>query len=222
MVEALNHSWQRGGVEESKGPFNKTGSLQPQCARYFHTHHHVISKPNDFENVRLEKGERVEMAFGKRPAKNQVRRSTKNPAPQAPKAPPIPAQANCTQPLESQAQLSTSLASRPLPIPFRPHIGHSAVSNTRTQNVPRPVAYSLPSSGLEQSTSLIQRREASGAVLESWQERTTDHSNQDPILRDLIASKFDTVITSIDSESFSGDEEELGAESILLTHNALR
>ena len=157
------------------------------------------------------------MAFGRKPAKSQVPRSTKNPPPPPPpppRGPAIPAQANCTQSLDSQAQQSTNLASRPLP--FRPHLGHITVSNNHTRNAPQPVACSSPSSGLEQSTSLIERREASEAVPESWQGRPTNHSNQNPTLRDLIASKFDTVITSIDSESFSGDEQELGTESTFL------
>lgn len=36
------------------------------------------------------------------------------------------------------------------------------------------------------------------------------HVNQEPALYDLICSKFDAVITSIDGESFSGDRRELG------------
>ena len=36
------------------------------------------------------------------------------------------------------------------------------------------------------------------------------HFDQEPALYDLIYSKFDAVITSIDEESFSGDRRELG------------
>lgn len=40
--------------------------------------------------------------------------------------------------------------------------------------------------------------------------RVPNFPNQQPALYDLIYSKFDAVITSIDEESFSGDKEELG------------
>lgn len=42
-------------------------------------------------------------------------------------------------------------------------------------------------------------------------DRIPNFSHQEPALYDLICSKFDAVITSIDEESFSGDRQELGA-----------
>ena len=42
-------------------------------------------------------------------------------------------------------------------------------------------------------------------------DRIPSFSHQEPALYDLICSKFDAVITSIDEESFSGDRQELGA-----------
>jgi hypothetical protein len=41
-------------------------------------------------------------------------------------------------------------------------------------------------------------------------ERVSTIWNQQPALYDLISSKFDAVITSIDGENFSGDRRELG------------
>ncbi|MCJ1475267.1 hypothetical protein MMC13_003929 [Lambiella insularis] len=45
--------------------------------------------------------------------------------------------------------------------------------------------------------------------LDDWDHRRTDHLNRGPAICDLISSKFDAVITSIDGEVFSGDEREL-------------
>lgn len=140
--------------------------------------------------------------FGKRPENSRVRRSS----------PPLPARTHLAKPVENRAQLSQTSATRPLQIPFQGHDGYDPASNSLSQNLLTPVAYSSPSSGLDQPTSLIQEANATGAVLEPWQQRATEASNQPPSLCDLIASKFDAVITSIDSESFSGDERELGAE----------
>lgn len=47
--------------------------------------------------------------------------------------------------------------------------------------------------------------------LDHCQENFADISKQDAALCDLISSKFDAVLTSIDGESFSGDERELGS-----------
>lgn len=41
-------------------------------------------------------------------------------------------------------------------------------------------------------------------------DRIPDLTHQKPALYDLIYSKFDAIITSIDEESFSGDRQELG------------
>lgn len=46
--------------------------------------------------------------------------------------------------------------------------------------------------------------------LSPWQRRGSDYPTQDAAICDLISSKFDAVITSIDGEIFSGDEKELG------------
>ena len=46
--------------------------------------------------------------------------------------------------------------------------------------------------------------------LSPWQRRGTDHPTRDAAICNLISSKFDAVITSIDGEIFSGDEKELG------------
>ena len=46
--------------------------------------------------------------------------------------------------------------------------------------------------------------------LSQFRQDTTNALNPDSALSDLISSKFDAIITSIDGESFSGDERELG------------
>lgn len=46
--------------------------------------------------------------------------------------------------------------------------------------------------------------------LDQSRENAITVSNPDPALCDLISSKLDAIITSIDGESFSGDERELG------------
>ena len=46
--------------------------------------------------------------------------------------------------------------------------------------------------------------------IDAWHNRTTDCRNTGAALCDLISSKFDTVLTLIDGERFSGDERELG------------
>ena len=43
----------------------------------------------------------------------------------------------------------------------------------------------------------------------AWQQQGTQYLNQGAALCDLISSKFNTVITLIDGERFSGDEREL-------------
>lgn len=45
--------------------------------------------------------------------------------------------------------------------------------------------------------------------MDDWDHRGSDHLNRGPAICDLISSKFDAVITSIDGEVFSGDEREL-------------
>ena len=43
-----------------------------------------------------------------------------------------------------------------------------------------------------------------------WHCKSTDYLNRGAALCDLISSKFDSILTSIDGEKFSGDERELG------------
>ena len=47
-------------------------------------------------------------------------------------------------------------------------------------------------------------------------DRLPSTSNQDPALYDLISSKLDAILTSIDEEMFSGDRRELGNNSVAL------
>jgi hypothetical protein len=42
-----------------------------------------------------------------------------------------------------------------------------------------------------------------------WRQQSTQYLNQGAALYDLISSKFNSVVTSIDNERFSGDEHEL-------------
>jgi len=45
--------------------------------------------------------------------------------------------------------------------------------------------------------------------MSEWQRQGTQYLNQGAALYDVISSKFDRVLTSIDSETFSGNEDEL-------------
>ncbi|RFU29973.1 hypothetical protein B7463_g6361, partial [Scytalidium lignicola] len=56
---------------------------------------------------------------------------------------------------------------------------------------------------------LLDEPHASGGPLTLWQPHDTQYPNQGPQLCDLISSKFNAVITSIDGGKFSGDENEL-------------
>lgn len=52
--------------------------------------------------------------------------------------------------------------------------------------------------------------------LGGWQQKTTDCLNRGAALCDVIGTKFSDVISMIDGESFSGDENELGTTPFLL------
>ena len=58
---------------------------------------------------------------------------------------------------------------------------------------------------------LTESLQVSRQPLDQCQENFADISKQDAALCDLISSKFDAILTSIDGESFSGDERELGS-----------
>lgn len=123
------------------------------------------------------------MAFGRKPETN------KNPSPR------FPIQAS-NQQARPQAQSSNTLAVRPTPIPAQSHDGGS-----HAYTAPPATTY-LSSSGWGQSTQVPTK------VQETWPDKTV----QGPTLCDLIASRFDEVLTSIDGETFNGDERELGAQ----------
>lgn len=133
------------------------------------------------------------MAFGRRLEKNKARPGVANPSPR------FPVQANNSQ-TNPQAQPSDTLALRPHPIPTQTH--HDS---NHAYTAPPATTYHSPSSGWVQSTPLHYKTQVTTEVPEAWQEKTV----QGPTLSDLIASKFDAVLTSIDGETFNGDEREL-------------
>ena len=57
--------------------------------------------------------------------------------------------------------------------------------------------------------------------INGWHQRGTDFLAHKTPVCDLISSKFNAVITSIDGEIFSGDEKELGMLSLLFSIMAL-
>ena len=141
------------------------------------------------------------MAFGRKAKKKQVRRGTDNPSgkPQA---------------TDSQAQPTKSLPIRPPPVTLRKHDdsdrAHNSLSGTEQPSA-REAPYSS-SSGWGHSIPSAYSNHAAKEASTPWQEKPI---NQDPALYDLISSKLDAVITSIDSESFNGDERELGEKGNL-------
>lgn len=135
------------------------------------------------------------MAFGRRLDKNKdkAQPGSANPSPRF--------QAN-DQPAKPQTQPFNPLPFRPPPIPTQRHDAGNHVYTTP------PATTFLPSPGWGQSTALNYRTQVTTESPGTWQEKTV----QGPTLSDLIASKFDSVLTSIDGEAFNGDERELGAQ----------
>lgn len=145
------------------------------------------------------------MVFGRKPEKNKARPGFANPSAQF----PIQAKA------QPEAQPSNTLTVRPPlapPIPPRWHDGgnhaYTAPSTTTTYS---------PSTAWGQSTLQSYETQTTREVPQTWQEITV----QEPTLCDLIASKFDAVLTSIDGETFNGDETELGAQIDHILHDSL-
>lgn len=141
------------------------------------------------------------MAFGRRPEKNKVRPGGANPSPRL----PILIQAN------NQPQPPNTRTFRPPPIPTQRHLG-----SNHTYTAPPATTYS-PNSGWAQSTALKYETQITTEGPETWQENAV----QGPPLCDLIASKFDAVLTSIDGETFDGDERELGAQISHIFHDSV-
>ncbi|MCJ1464245.1 hypothetical protein MMC07_002858 [Pseudocyphellaria aurata] len=135
------------------------------------------------------------MAFGRRPEKNKARPGFANPSPR------FPIQANIQQ-AKPEVQPSNTLTVRPHfspPISTRRHDG-----GNHAYTAPPATTYS-PRTAWGQSTSQSYQTQITGEVPETWHENTV----QGPTLCDLITSKFDAVLTSIDGETFNGDEREL-------------
>ena len=129
------------------------------------------------------------MAFGRRLEKtHKARPGLSNPSPGYPIANPA-------------AQPSDPLTIRPHPIPTQRRDGgnHTYPSPPATTCSPNP--------GWGQSATLNHKTQVTAEAPEPCWEQTL----QGPALGDLIASKFDAVLTSIDNETFNGDERELGA-----------
>lgn len=141
------------------------------------------------------------MVFGRRPEKNKARPGFANPSPR------FPIQASSQQP-KPQVQLhpSNALTVRPPPTPTQRHDG---VNHAYT--APPATTYP-PNSGWGLLTAPNYETQVTTEVPKTNQEKTI----QGPALCDLIASKFDAVLTSIDGETFSGDEQEL---SVYIGHN---
>lgn len=145
------------------------------------------------------------MAFGRRPEKNKVRPGS-NPSSR------LPIQANNQQEqAKPQPQPSNTLTIRPPTIPTQRHLG-----NNHAYTAPPATTYSS-NSGWGQSTALNHETQITTEGPEAWQENAV----QGPPLCDLIASKFDAVLTSIDGETFNGDEQELSAPNGPIFHNSL-
>ena len=100
----------------------------------------------------------------------------------------------------------------PQPIPY----GYG-YQQPRTSNNQRPWMAHVEGQSCNDLTEVIRRPiEATLNGLEQWHQRGSDylHHGTGPgsAICDLISSKFNAVLTSIDGEAFSGDERELGKQ----------
>ena len=90
--------------------------------------------------------------------------------------------------------------------PPGPHIGcqspASILKENPTNQAPKQLSH-------ESSRAAIKPPQAATGSADEPAQYGTEHLSYGPAIYDLISSKFDTVITSIDGEIFSGDEREL-------------
>ncbi|KAH0556118.1 hypothetical protein GP486_005946 [Trichoglossum hirsutum] len=57
---------------------------------------------------------------------------------------------------------------------------------------------------------MVSQPQSMNDIADEWQQQRTEYFSQEAALTDLISNKFNSVITLIDGENFSGDEEDLG------------
>ncbi|KAI9875101.1 MAG: hypothetical protein M1830_008874, partial [Pleopsidium flavum] len=110
-----------------------------------------------------------------------------------PPPPPPPPQSPYRYPPAGNPMSQANLLVQPPPPPIYGLYGHDLKGKSCT-NLP---------------TALTKPVQRGNDGIGEWQHRTTNCLNRGAALCDLISSKFDTVITLIDGERFSGDEREL-------------
>lgn len=112
----------------------------------------------------------------------------------------------------NQTQPSKKLPNRPSLDPPRSPASSRHTQNSSNHHVPSRPTHPPEVSAWEQVPMSPPGHSggSSRQPLNQFRQDTTNALNPDPALCDLISSKFDAIITSIDGESFSGDERELG------------